>query len=483
MDTRVHRGARTPLRLLLVSAAFLLSVAAFADDSRFHPNTEKYADTSLKPAKGRTGDATIEAQALRGKDGITELTITSNGSLDKVQIKIGETTTNFTNSGSSFTTHLNGLPRYTPIAIQANVSGADAARTGVVSVTEKVKNRPELAVQYVQRPPHALAGAPAHIVADVGEMYGDTGARTDCVLVKDGVEIDRAEDIWVNADGIVACEFATVFPAGTGVAENLQVKLDNTVPADYDESSNISEPFSIKVYDSLAQIDQWHAFAMDIETNDYTLNRSSFGESVNRSFGQRSDLLFHAFFRRDEPNVPSLRASMKITTDTMSWPIFDSQDIWLDTMPPDDWGWYKQQCAMGWVGDRGSYVRTCNINSTMDGQYSFFTFNLRSGDVTYVSHGWQSWYANGAPAYYWFWNYRDVYGSGFRIGNTVDFDVQISDGTNMWAVQTTVTPVTTSSSWDYPYTCYTYPDNIWGCAESSGSWLKKEGWTFGGPTP
>ncbi|HEX2122669.1 MAG TPA: hypothetical protein VHL59_13600, partial [Thermoanaerobaculia bacterium] len=215
--------------------ATLLSAPAFAADSGLHSNAIKYRDAGQKPATGRSGDATIEALALRGKDGMTEVTVTSNGSIDKVQLKFHDQTLNYAGSGSTFTTRLAGLGRRTPIDVQANVSDAEPARTGVVSASETVRMRPELAMQYVAAPPHALAGAPVHIVADVGEQWGDVGARTTCVLLQDGIEIDRAENIWIDADRIVACEFATVFPPNSGTV-TLQVSLRDTMPADYDTS-------------------------------------------------------------------------------------------------------------------------------------------------------------------------------------------------------------------------------------------------------
>ena len=141
MATRLRKSAAAAAGCLLFASAALA-------DSSLHSNSEKYSDTGKKAATGRAGDATIEALALRGRNGVTELSVTSNGSLDKVQVKYRDLTFNHQSSGSTFSTQITGLTRGTPIAVQANVSGADAARTGVVSATETVKNRPELVMQW-----------------------------------------------------------------------------------------------------------------------------------------------------------------------------------------------------------------------------------------------------------------------------------------------------------------------------------------------
>lgn len=468
MVTRVFRGVAAAGCLLLASTVFA--------QSPFHPNTLKYRDTGTKPATGRAGDATIQALALRGKDGATEVSVASNGSIDKVQLKFHETTTNYPSSGSSFSTRLTGLARGESVDVLANISGADAARTGVVAATPTVKMRPELAMQYVSAPPHALAGTPVHIAADVGEQWGDTGARTTCVLLRDGVEIDRAQDIWIDANGIVACEFATVFPPGSGTV-NLRVSLTGTVPADYDTSNDTSRPFSIKVYDRMEQMEMWHASGVDIESSSHFYFRSAYGENESGSTGQTTDTLFHAIFRTTQPNIDTVRASMRVATDDR--PIIDVHDVWFDYQPPIDWGWYKQQCALAYLDERDSFIRSCHINSMMDGDLTTFTYSLRSGDVTYLSRGWYAMYAGGPPAYVWYSNYRDVYGSGYRLGDTLSFDIQLSDGTNYWAAHPSMALTTINYNYEAPLTCYGEAPNE-NCSSSSTSFKRKEGFLSGG---
>ena len=463
------------MKPILLAAALLLPATAYAE-APFMPNDIKYRDTGIAPATGRSGDATIEAQALIARDLTTELIVTSNGNIDKVQVKIGDLTTNYPSSGDRFTTKLTGLKRRDTFGVQANVSDAGAVRTGVVDAAVTVKRAPELNMQFVTAPPHALAGVPVHIIADVEEKLRDSGARTNCVLLQNGVEIDRAANIWVDAGGRVACEFATVFPVGSGTV-NLQVALRDTMPTDWSTSSDTSAPFSIKVYDRLTSMEMWTAMGVDVEFHSYFYNSSPYGESTSDTYGQISDTLFHAVFRTTQPNVETIRASMKVKTDDRL--IFDAHDVWFEYQEPVDWGWYKQQCAIAWVDERDSYIRSCNIESTMDGQLTTFTYSLRSGDVTYLSHGWYSMYAGGPPSSVWYWNHRDVYGSGYRLGDTLSFDVVVSDGTNYWAVQPTMNVSTTTAHHESPLQCFGEGMSQYCFASTSGH-VRKEGLATGG---
>lgn len=463
------------MKPVLFAATLLVSFAAFAD-SPFTPNSVKYADTSIPPATGRTGDATIEARALLARDTTTELIVASNGSIEKVQVKIGDLTTNYQASGSQFVTKLTGLRRRQTFAVQANVASDDVARTGIVDADVTVKRAPELNMQFVTAPPHALAGVPVHIAADVEEMLGDSGARTNCVLLNDGAEIDRAADIWINANGRVACEFATIFPPGSGTV-NLQVVLRDTFPSDWSTSSDDSAPFSIKVYDRLTAMEMWNAGGIDVESYYEHYYQSQFGENASLTDGQTTDTFFNAVFRTTQPNVETLRASLKVTTDARI--IFDNHDITFDYQAVD-WGWYKQQCAISLIDERDSFVRSCRIQSFMDGLVTTFNYSLRSGDVTYVSSGWYSLYIGGPPFAVWYSNHRDVYGNGYRLGDTLDFALALSDGTNYWALHPSMNVTTTSGEWNMPYTCFNEGTPWYACSWVKSHYIRKDAWAAGG---
>jgi hypothetical protein len=115
--------------------------------------------------------------------------------------------------------------------------GIDGRRTDVVTVVPIFAHRaPDLAVTHVNARARTPVGAPTVVTASVAELNGDLGARGDCVLLVDGVEADRARDIWVDAGDLVSCAFTTTF-AGAGARE-LAVRVQAVTPADFDPANN-----------------------------------------------------------------------------------------------------------------------------------------------------------------------------------------------------------------------------------------------------
>jgi len=215
-------------------------------------NSVKYRDAGAKPATGRSGSAAIQVRALRGQNN-TDIEVTTGdfdgatqaGVLDKVQVKIFEpngnpiVTDNYrkgTLSGGQGTFAYDWPMRGAGVQVQANVSGIDPKRTDVVTVPTVVKLRPDLAIQSIQSPAQAYVGSVVSINAVVLERNGDSGARANCVLKADGVEIDRANGIWVDASDVVTVSFRTVF--STVGQRNLTVELTGVAPGDYDTSNN-----------------------------------------------------------------------------------------------------------------------------------------------------------------------------------------------------------------------------------------------------
>lgn len=222
---------------------------AGAHPTRFS-NRIKYRDKGLQPASGRSGNATLTARALLGANGMTSLDVStgeinapSSAFFKKIQVKLFastgsvQSTTNY-NVGTSpnYQLTIPGRARGSNIDVQANIIGVDGSRTDVVTVTETVKLRPDLAVDRITNPEHAQIGIPVDISALVSERNGDVGANADCVLSADGVEIDRAHGIWIDANGSVSCMFRPIF--STVGEKHLIVSLVSVDPGDYDTSNN-----------------------------------------------------------------------------------------------------------------------------------------------------------------------------------------------------------------------------------------------------
>jgi len=218
-------------------------------------NSVKYKDAGKKPATGRDGNATVQARALIDKTGTTTLDVTTGqldmpgapGAFDKVQVK-GLNPNDLTQA--LWTDNYNslrkaGLAAYTytyrslgygaPVQVQANVSGIDS-RADVVTLVERVKRRPDLAVMEIQAPAQALPNVSVTLGATVRELNGDVGAKADCVLYVNGVEADRAKGIWADAASGVSCAFAHQFSQpGT---YQLTATVEGVTPGDWDTSNN-----------------------------------------------------------------------------------------------------------------------------------------------------------------------------------------------------------------------------------------------------
>ncbi len=221
-----------------------------------HPNSKRYADSSMPSASGRDGEVTVTARALRAGDGTVTLEVTTGeldseatppGNLSKLLVKaldienpdpdepIWEENHNKLKGGGYWSTTYSDIARGQQLFVHANVRGIIRG-TAVVKLTETVKSRPDLAVVEIDAPSESLVGDPVIVLATIAEMQQDVGATADCVFYVDGEEIDRADGIWVNAGDAVNCQFPATF--GTAGTKELKVAVENVVPGDFDSSNN-----------------------------------------------------------------------------------------------------------------------------------------------------------------------------------------------------------------------------------------------------
>jgi hypothetical protein len=241
-------------KVLVVIASFtVIAAPMYPAAAPLIHNSIKYRDAGAKPATGRSGSAAIEARALRGKTQ-TDIEVTTGqldgiatppGKLDKVQLKVYAgngnllVTDNYRKSllsGGSGDFEYDWVTRGQSVQVQANVSGIDPTRNDVVTVSTPVKWRPDITISNLQKPNTARVNAGVVVSATLRELNGDVGARANCVLKVDGVAVDRANGIWIDAGDSVACEFAHHFDS-TGVKQ-LTVEAADVVPADYDTANN-----------------------------------------------------------------------------------------------------------------------------------------------------------------------------------------------------------------------------------------------------
>jgi hypothetical protein len=407
----------TAYRKAAVFASLLFSVAAFAAQPNLVPNSVKYRDTSKPHATGRSGNASIDALALLGRDGATTLTVTANGVLDKVQVQPdGQNATNFNNVGSaSFTQPLTGLAIHQTLHLQANVAGIDGTRTDVVSADEMVKYRPDLAVDEVRAPQRAMPGTAFVVDAVVHELNGDLGARANCVLSADGVELDRANGIWVDAHDSVGCSFRAVL--NTMGAHTLTVSVTGVEPGDWDDGNNsasapisIAEPF--EYYDFGAQ----ESDRVNRQIIDWP---GTHEEAVNDEWQQ-----WYAFYgnRMTEMNVDALR--MHVVESTNGQVVTEK---WSDTMAirnrtHEDYGdGATNDCVSGF--DDYTTFSAC-VGHWNDTPHFNFQVGRTSQAVTYMARMWDLNSGEETDTYI-------HYGTGpegVHYGSTVSLAVSITDG-------------------------------------------------------
>ncbi|MGZ3374210.1 MAG: hypothetical protein ACXU9Z_13045 [Gemmatimonadaceae bacterium] len=243
-----------------------------------YPNSRKYRDAGFHPATASAGSATISVRSLLGRSGTTDVEVTTgtfdaigSGTLSSVQVKGYDprgvqlfTSTNNGLSVSKASFPYSNLARGSQVQVKANVR--NASKNEVVTVTDVVHLRPDLAALRVDGPPNALIGAPVNFTAFIMERLGDLGARASCVLYVDGTAADRADGIWVDAGRVVACAMTHAFSvAGT---HTLEVRVENVLPGDYDDSNNRAAA-SINI----VQPAEFRAFSLSAQSvvdNDWT---------------------------------------------------------------------------------------------------------------------------------------------------------------------------------------------------------------------
>jgi hypothetical protein len=105
-------------------------------------------------------------------------------------------------------------------------------------VNDVVRRRPDVRVDAIS-PGAVAANVPAVISATIDEHNGDVGARANCVLFVDGIEVDRLDRFWVDAGDSVTCAFTHLFD--TDGSHAVRVWITDVDPGDWDSSNNVME--------------------------------------------------------------------------------------------------------------------------------------------------------------------------------------------------------------------------------------------------
>lgn len=441
----------------------LLSASGASGIPTLVANGTPYANTSKPNATGRSGAASITARALIGKDGWTQLEVTtgaldggaSPGNLAQVQVKaLGPNddpvfTLNYNRASSTgyWTTSYEGLARGTTLQVQTNVRGIDRNRTGVITVREMIKLRPDIVVSNLTNPAKAKRGQTVNIDATILETNGDVGAYTECVLYVNGTAVERIPSVWVNAGGSVACAFMRTFTSVGRYA--LAVAAENVVPGDYDKSNN-SASGSIEIVNPTTPL---HGFAEAISyrhddklalgwRNDYPTVASYYEVRI---IGQSSRA--HGF----QPFAGGGPIGVEVTITSGASTLGS-----LNVQGAGDSGW---GCVFLWQNFTSAVV--CP-------SYGYYSVGHRAIDVVYFS-GWYTTYWNGtgyvhtAPLR----QGQRALGNLAAWGPTVAFDIKLSVGGQDFSAAPVVSLQPFARSWSNPYACRLGGHQCWGSEGTS----------------
>ena len=459
------------------------------------PNAVRYRDAGAKPATGRSGSASLQALALLGRDGVTILEVTSGsvaepgvarGEISKLQVKqFGPNgtlveTENSKPAAPFHTEELLGLPPGATIQAQANIRGIDRTRTDVVTVTAPVMRRPDLVVSNLLLPPAAVAGVPVIIAASVTESNGDVGARADCALEVDGIQVDLAPGIWVDAGDVVSCAFTYAFPEVPGVKQ-VVVRTRNASPADDDVSNDaVSGTVDVTVERHAAFSYHALAFNYEIATRDsmHTSIRmpsrpeyESWSRLSSSSRSQGADL-YAAMARPVAFPLTQLSLTQRTNGAVVHQAVLD--DLTSVSGPAGS------ACAGSDLEDGISFA-ICSTGASTDVRYL-----RRAGTVTYQSvfHS-RAWYddENGVPSYIPNSSTSDggwTTGAPFlAIGPTFEFEVRVNDGGFVYIRDVAVPiPAATTETVVVPWACSETsapPLTFTSCSESSRTTISRVG--------
>lgn len=338
VDNTAPHATKAPAQLRLD-----VSSAARRGPTRF-ANRIKYRDKGKKNARGFAGAASLEVRALLGMDGRTTLDV-ATGTIDnpdasrllnKIQLKqyapngTLQTTANYKDlSSSTYQTTLVGRVRGSKLGVQGTVTDVAGKVSNVVSVTETVKLRPDISVDRIIAPARARTQTPVEISALISENNGDVGARADCVLAVDGVDVSRANGIWVDAGRSVSCVFNHIF--ATAGAVQLAVRAISVNPGDWNTANNTAtQSITIYVPNDVA----W--FGSYVAIRDWAGTRLMEGYEIEADNGFRIDYRQLQDLRRYDTWSVNIGGSIPRMTGPLTFSLHDEIDGKLLTDFPYD---------------------------------------------------------------------------------------------------------------------------------------------------
>jgi hypothetical protein len=228
------------------------------DQGHDHENEEHYRDQGAHPQVVRAAGIVLQSRALLNKAGKTDFELTTGqldssavppGNINQIKIRVERAAPqkdfkkeweDLSNGGYAYY-ELTGLAHNEILSVKTEVGvegyrGEEGHQDVNVKLLDVVKYRPDIAVQKLDYPPLARPGTAVQFSATISERMGDLGAHADCVLMVDGLQVDVAKGIWIDAASVVTCRWAYSF--STSGMHTVAARVQNSVPGAYDSSSS-----------------------------------------------------------------------------------------------------------------------------------------------------------------------------------------------------------------------------------------------------
>jgi hypothetical protein len=506
----MHRPTASPLRHAL-AAALALAAAACADQptapARTAPpttaatiegaasgrpqliaNRTRYRDRGFHPTTGRSGSASLTTRALLGRDGNTELEVSTSywiddywadGRLTQVQTKAfdpeGKHMRTFTHARPSedgkATFTYRGLARGAKLQTQAVIHGIDPRRADVVTVDETVRLRPNLRVVDVTAPARVRSDTWTNVSAIVAETNGDVGVETSCGLYVDGQLADWAYWVWVDAGDRVTCAFSHRF-TGDG-KKRVEVRLGDISPRDDDPADNTAS-VEVEVVGN-NELYYWATFS-DRRSEDYVFSSSKwewpgvyadeYGFEETYSTHERSVVLYawmHRDLGRPLPRV-------QVTERTGGAVVHQGE-----YQVTEDYGGADWACGSAWDGAAGAHLYLCT--------YAYFgetsvSYERYAGQVVYHGSSYSRvWDGLTGEEYVYSYNYVDAFswGGGLGpLGSDYQLSLRLIDGGNAYTADAVMPLSTSEGGYHSPRECWSWED--WDGFRAEDCWESR--WSY-----
>lgn len=487
-------------------------------------NSVKYRDAGAKPATGRSGNATLVAQALLSSDGVATLSLTTglegeppSGTLSQVHVKQFDvnghpqrTLQYRTITGSTAEVRMPARPHGSSMQIQANIKGIDVNRTDVVTVMETVKYRPDLAVTAITHAPQSVQFAQTLIFSTFRELKGDVGAHADCVLAVDGEVVDQGLGIWIDAGREVSCNFVYRFP--TPGTKQLKISLTNVDPGDYDVRNNsrtstitITEPAPLEGpndftwdgrldgvlnYTGTSRSNGWYQDLSTSERWDYDITSQDLGTS---------SIYMHIGGQTPRSLVGPLTMTFRDRVDgTVQHD--DAFGESSDERTVYQAGFYRQECSIvhrleELIGERGPFTAETALLHVCSTRYiepfnvdlgTWFFYLPQNGDVTYYANNWQHYVSPDYERSYAFnGTIHSTFGT-FAMGSEYGFELTFIGSDGRQLVASGVIPIQVEDVHEVtPYECFDYDDGVFSehsCYGADATYRRLSGYAVGLPT-